>query len=314
MRARIPSLLLILVLALPVLGAAAEDDEQKYRADLNEGVALLKTGTRDDLSRAIAKFKSALKLRPESAEAYYWTALAYSDMVNYPRAIDNARDATIYDDRLAEAWLLWGQILLYQKAWGEALKKLETASRLAPDNPLILYNLGRVYYHGFRDPGAAYAKFNRVWQSSQTLRRESQANIPLILRARLYMGYCEFDRGQWANAVNAFLDVLREQPNNYDAALRLALAYRKSDRPAEAREILQNLIKTIPATTAANRQFLAEVNLQLGDLYLKTPSHKDSVSAIAHFREFVNQTGELNHPALEPVKEYIAQYDRLVEN
>ncbi len=298
----------ILLILSPALAAGAEDEAKKYRADLDEGIALLKRGSHDDHSRAIAKFKAALKLRPESAEAYYWIALTYSDQNQYSRAADNARDATIYDDHLAEAWLLWGQILLYQKDWNEALKKLETASRLAPDDPLVLYNLGRVYYHGFKDPGAAYSKFNRVWQSSQTLRRENPENVPLVLRARLYMGYCEFDRGQWANAANAFLDVLREQPNNHDAALRLALAYNKGDRPGEAERILQNLL-SIPRDTVANRQLLAEVNLQLADLYLKSPALRNRLFALTHLREFVNLIGDVNHPALEPAREYLAQND-----
>ncbi|MCL2000005.1 MAG: tetratricopeptide repeat protein [Planctomycetes bacterium] len=292
----------------PALAVGIGDDTQKYRADLNEGIALIREGSHDDLIRAIAKFKAALKLRPESAEAYYWIALTYSDLNNYPRAADNAKDATIYDDRLAEAWLLWGQVLLYQKDWDEALKKLETASRLAPDDPLVLFNLGRVYYHGLKDPGAAYSRFNRVWQSGQTLRRENPENALLVLRARLYMGYCEFDRGQWTNAANAFQDVLREQPNNYDAALRLALTYAKSDRHGEAERILQSLL-SIPRDSAINRQLLTETNLQLADLYLKSPALRNRLFALTHLREFVNLIGDITHPALEPVREYLAQHD-----
>lgn len=294
----------------PVLAATlSPEDAAKYKADIEEGVRLLRTGSHNGISGAIAKFKNGLKVDSESAEAYYWIALAYSDQPNLSRALSNVREATTYNENMAEAWLLWGQLLLYQKNWREALEKLERAARLAPDNPMAQYNLGRVHYHGFGDPDAALTKFLAVWQKGQALRRENPELTPLVLRSRLYMGYCEFDRKRWNNAINAFLDVLAEQPGNTDAALRLALAYRHTGRAAECRQILQNIIRATPAGTPAERQLLAEVNLQLADLYLKDPALKDRMFALAHLREFVSQLGDANHPSLEPAKEYLAQYE-----
>lgn len=305
------ALLLAALLAGAPRARAQDDDIAKYRADMTEGITLLRAGSRDDLSRAIAKFKSALKVQPESAEAFYWIALAYSDQNNYLRAVDNAKDATIYNEKMVDAWLLWGQVLLYQKEWQEALNKLETAERLAPDNPQVLFNIGRVQYHGFRNPDAALAKFRTVWQNSQLLRRERPELVPMLLRSRLYMGFCEFDRQRWDNAVNAFLDVLSEQPANAEAAFRLALAYRRNNRAPECERILQNMLRNIPPDTSANRQILAEINLQLADIYLKDPALRNRMFALTHLREFVNQIGDLGHPALEPAREYLAKHEEI---
>ncbi len=289
--------------------AAAEiTDDAKYQADLDEGIALLKAGSRDDLSRAIAKFKSALKTRPESAEAYYWIALAYSDQNNFLRAADNAKDATIYDDRFADAWLLWGQVLLYQKNWGDALEKLETAARLDPDNPITQYNLGRCHYHGFGNADAALPKFRSVWQMSQALRRDNPEAANLLIQARLYMGYCEFDRQRWDNAINAFRDVLAEQGNHYDAALRLAVCYRNLGRASECERILQSMLRVIPPDTPANIRMLAEVNLQLADLYLKDPTLKNRIFSLTHLRGFVDLANEA-HAMYNPAKEYLAVHE-----
>ena len=305
--------LLLAIIFCPVAGlAAAIDAEAKYRSDLEEGVSLLRSGSRDDISRAIARFKSALKVRQDSAEAYYWIALAYSDQNNYPRAAENSKDATIYDERLTEAWLLWGQTLLYQKDWPGALEKLETAERLAPNDPLVLFNLGRVYYHGLANPGSAYAKFNRVWQNGQELRRENPENAVLVLNARLYMGYCEFDRGQWTNAINAFQDVLREDPDNRAAALRLAIAYRKADRVGDCERILHDLLRAAQADIQPNRHLLAEINLQLADLYMKEPAMRNRMFVLNHLREFINNTDNLNHPAMDAAREYLMK-NELVE-
>lgn len=308
--------LCVIILGLPAQ-AASVDEQAKYNADINEGITLLRSGTQDEIHRSIAKFKSALKLRPENAEAYYWLALAYSDLQNYLRAADNAKDATTYDDRLPEAWLLWGQILLYQKEWNEALKKLETAATLAPDNPIVQYNLGRTYYHGFKDPDTALAKFRAAWTEGQKQRANNPEMSALTLRARFYMGCCEYDRGLRQsnpnyinNAITAFWDVLQEQPQNYDARLRLALALRKAGRSADAQQFLTSLLQEVQEQgNPADRRLLAETNLQLADLYLKDPTLQNRMLALTHLGGFVELAGETNHPALGPAKDYLTLND-----
>ncbi len=303
-------------------GAAAHagtpaDDDAKYRADLDEGISLLRTGSRDEIHRSIARFKAALKIRPDSAEAFYWLALAYSDLENYLRAADNAKDATTYDDRLAEAWLLWGQILLYQQDWSSALEKLETAERLDPENPAVLYNLGRVYYHGLRNPDSALAKFRAAWQAGQALRRDNPEMIALTVKSRFYMGCCEYDRGMrsdnvmnFENAVNAFTDVINDQPYDMDARLRLALALRKVGRLGESLGILQALLQAMTqAGEGADRQMLAEIHLQLADIYMKEPQRKDISMVLAQLGEFVRLAGDRAHPALDAAREYLALHN-----
>lgn len=297
--------------------AATPEDELKYRADLEEGISMLKTGVREEIQRAIARLKNALKVNPESAEAYFWLALAQSDLGLYAQAAQSARDATVYDDRLAEAWSLWGQALLYQRAWEDAQQKLETAQRLLPDDPIVHYNLGRVYYHGRKDYSSALAQFRSAWQKSQSMRRDNPDFSALGVNSRMYMGLCEYERGlesgkdtYFNNAINAFLDVLKEQPDNYEVAMRLALAYRKNSRTAESETLLRNLYQILeqPGPNAErNRPLLAEVNLQLADIYMKDPAQRNPLFAQSHLREFVRLIGDSNHPALEPARAYLEE-------
>lgn len=299
--------------------ATSPEDALKYRADIEEGISILKSGESNE--RAIAKFKNALKIESESAEAYYWIALCYSDRGNYTRAADNCKEATTYDTRMAEAWSLWGQALLYQKEWNDARDKLETALRLTPDDPYALFNLGRVHYHGMKDPTTALANFRNAWQRSQALARNNPGNdseyARLATRARYYMGLCEYDRGRandnslfYSNAINAFYDVIKEQPTNYEAAMRLSMAYRKANRVNDClqmlKEIHSHMTKNDPAYF--DRHLFAEVNLLLADIYLKDPVLNNPVFAVHHLRQFVEYTGDSNHPALEPAKEFLAKY------
>lgn len=317
------SLLLILVLAAArTLPAATpqEDEAVTYRTSIDEGISLLRIGSLDDIHRSIAKFTSARKVRPESAEAYYWLALAYSDLNNYRRAAENARSATIYGDNLPEAWLLWGQVLLYQREWHEALSKLQTAASLDPENPFIQYNLGRVYYHGFKDPDAALSHFRAAWQMGQSLRRDNPEMIALAVRSRLYMGCCEYDRGMRENnlayienAFNAFSDVIREQPNNYDAQFRLALAMRRRGNTNESAQIMRSLVDFLKKKNdPADQPLLAEIYLQLADTYLKETNlvDRDLLLVQVNLREFVALIGNGSHPALDAAREYLSINDQ----
>ncbi len=317
MKRALPVVICCLFAACAARAGMPTEDELQYRSYLDEGIALLRTGSQDGLRRSLGRFKSALKIRPDSAEAFYWQALAYSDLENYSRAADSAKDAVTYDDRLAEAWLLWGQTLLYQGDWRSALEKLEAAERLAPEDPVIQYNLGRVYYHGLRNPDSALAKFRAAWQAGQALRRDNPEMIALALKSRFYMGCCEYERGlrqgsvlNFENAVNAFADVINEQPYDMDARLRLALALRKVGRLGDSLAILQGLMQAMTqAGESADRQLLAEIHLQLADIYMKEPQRKDISMVLAQLGEFVRLTGERAHPALEAAKEYLALHN-----
>ncbi len=54
-----------ILLCASAFAATPEEEAVKYRADIDEGVSLLRTGSRDEIHRSIAKFKSALKARPD---------------------------------------------------------------------------------------------------------------------------------------------------------------------------------------------------------------------------------------------------------
>lgn len=323
---RYPALAFCLFLALTAAAAAASTPEeeaanrQKFREDINEGIELLRTESQGENSRAMGRFKNALKLFPasqEAAEAYYWIALTYSDQSNYPRAAENIRDATVYDEDMMEAWLLWGQTLLYMRQYPEALEKLERASQLAPDDPFVLFNLGRVHYHGFKNADTALTKFRGAWQRGQALRRDNPEMIALTIRSRLYIGICEYDRGMrqknpmnFESAINAFQDVLREQPNNYDAQIRLAMALRRVNRAPESASILAQITQNLQNAGDSMRPVLAEAYLQLGDLYLKEPQVMDRDSRLYakfNLQAFLSLLDERsNHPYQDAVREYLA--------
>ena len=141
-RLSVSTLLLLLVLTLPA-GGDSEENEKQFQKAMREGIASARSGP---LPRALARFKTAVMLKPRSAEARYRLALTYNDRKMYDSAEKEAQKAVALDEKHAGAWLVRGSALFYQDLEEEAIKALNKAFRLEPKNAHASYMLGRCYY------------------------------------------------------------------------------------------------------------------------------------------------------------------------
>jgi tetratricopeptide (TPR) repeat protein len=285
---------LILTLALLTGAAYAADGsrENAFRRNLAEGAAFLKEGSKSTQARALGRFREALKLKPDSAEAYYWISLTFYDYENYNLAASNAEKATFLDPELGDAWLLWGQCLMCLGKWEDAKEKLEKAHRLAPNNPLAAFNLARCYYHGFGNSQVALNLFRKVIDLSRS------GNLPwledLATQARVYIGCCYLSKDMPEAAIVSFKDALHYSPTHLEARFRLGLAYRRAGRFEEAEKMWRAVLAAEPAHF--------ETYLQLGHMYIADLPDAD-LSAL-HLKRFLQFAPE-NHPWRERVKKYL---------
>lgn len=277
-------IILLLIFSTPLIaGQIVADKELAYRKDLASGAQFLR---KKIYASAMGRFRAALNTKPESAEAYYWIGMTYSELTNYDLAARNAKNAVFHDERMTEAWLLWGQCLMYLKEWGEARKKLEQAHSLEPDSIVTTFNLGRCYYHGLNDPKKAYRLFKKVLELGQSLRTTSKM-VSMVHQARLYMGYCYQAKKMWPEAIIAFRDVVKWDPDNKDATFRLGVAFRQANRFDEAERTLLPLVKEElnDKATLKERTLYMEACLQVGHLYL-TGLH-DKLKARYYLRRYL---------------------------
>ena len=264
-------------LVLGTSAVAGEDTTRKqsveiqYHRDLEEGVALLR---KKEYARALGRFKDARKLNAEGPQAYYWMALTFSELKNYGPAVDNAEKATILDEKMADAWLLWGQSLLYMHEWEAAKEKLEKAHRMAPDNPLVAFNIGRCYYHGFNNETMALRFFKAA------LETKPKTDIPnhrqIKQDARLYAGTCYLAKNIPLAAKRSFEAILAENRTHAEAHFRLGLVHRTTQDFAEAVKSLQTAIHHNPKHY--------EAHLHLGHIYLQDLPNPNL--AYAHLNKF----------------------------
>ena len=164
-------------------------------------------------------------------------------------------DAVQLDPSFAQAWALLGAINAgaYFNEVDESATRLakatgaiETAVRLAPDDPVVIEMQGDYYYYGYRDYTSAASQYRRL----QTIRPNSPeafGSLGLIYRRQ----------GRWADAVANFRKSLELDPQNlrYRSTLSAQLlAMRHYD---ESRAEVQRVVEITHADVLVWRYLLA---------------------------------------------------------
>lgn len=276
----------------PAHAAESEEDiEFRYRTLIREGAEFLKQEDTSELARALARFNSALTLKSDSAEARYWIALVYSQMENYGQAAQQVEHAVLLDKRFVEAWLLWGQCLLRESKYEEAIEKLQTAFRLAPRNSIAAFNLGLAHYY------MRPRTLKSLRDAHDFFQRALDLN-PRYQPARLMLGICQLEIGMPTLAIVTLMRVAEEEPANIDAHFHLGIAYRKENRFDEAEQAFRRVLQI--------DQLHAEAHLQLGHLYLQDKPSRQR--AIRHLKLFVHAAPP-DHTWKDRVETYLANLE-----
>jgi tetratricopeptide (TPR) repeat protein len=93
------------------------------------------------VQEAKRNFELELKIDPQNAGAEGVLAEIAAHAGDAAAAIDHYRRATTLDSGFAEAYVGLGSTLVSEKRYAEAVPPLETAVKLAPDDPMAHYNL-----------------------------------------------------------------------------------------------------------------------------------------------------------------------------
>jgi tetratricopeptide (TPR) repeat protein len=97
--------------------------------------------TPEAVQEAKRNFELELKIDPQNAGAEGVLGEIASHAGDRAAAIDHYKRATTLDSGFAEAYVGLGSALVAEKRYAEAVPPLETAVKLAPDDPMAHYNL-----------------------------------------------------------------------------------------------------------------------------------------------------------------------------
>jgi len=162
--------------------------------------------------------KAILTRRPtENAAAYdaYLRARQLRNSADFlttaTRAISELEGAVRLDSNFAAAWadLASLRVLAYfrfeqtERLIGQAREAIDTAVRLAPDDPAVIKGLGDFHYYGYRD----YARATEQYLRLAMMRPNDPAmyfSLALIQRRQ----------GRWADSISNFRRALKLDPTN----------------------------------------------------------------------------------------------------
>lgn len=202
--------------------------------------------------KAIEAAQRSLELDNHLAEGRLALAFAAATYeCDWLKAEEQFRLTIAAAPKLASAhhWYAW--FLLQQHRFDEALAEMETAQSLAPDNLIIVNNVGRLLY------------FSRRYKEAAERHRAAIELDQDFQKAHMDLGYTLIELGQLDEAISEFDLAVGMSSQGWELKAARAFALARKGNDADAQAILATL-----TPVAANRGLsleMAQVYAALGD-------------------------------------------------
>jgi len=146
-------------------------------ATLNEGIAQY---SQENYEEAIEILSQLRKQKPASSEAAFYLGMACKQVMDYPQAEINLRDAVTLNPKIKEALLELVDVLYQQGKLDEAVKWVDVAEKeeIAPARTAFLKGL--ILAKGGKNSGAI-AAFEKAKQLDATLAQAAEFQIAICL-------------------------------------------------------------------------------------------------------------------------------------
>jgi tetratricopeptide (TPR) repeat protein len=183
-------------------GTPATAAAWKNLADRQRGAGLFR--------EAVGSYEQALRLQPDSAEAFNDLGIAWQYLGEWARAADCHRRALELAPFYAQAYNNLGTALKAQRRGAEAVTAFERALRLQPDSWQFAYNLGTTLH----EQGEVERAVGYYRQALRLNPRDAPAanNLATALK----------EQGQFDEAISLLKESLQHDPNHVLAYVNLS--------------------------------------------------------------------------------------------
>ena len=181
----------------------------------------LSKGNWDEAEKAYVR---GLALEPENSEAWIHLGSLLLKKNKFKEAENALRVATKHSSNNANAWYLLGVCLQKQENWNDALIVLRTAKNLNQTKADIWQALGESEFHmgQYQDAARSFLRTLRI--------------SPEHKDAMFYLALCMERRGNRQHALSLFIKLLNTGDLSASMLEKIAGAFERLNRPAEARE------------------------------------------------------------------------------
>jgi serine/threonine protein kinase/cytochrome c-type biogenesis protein CcmH/NrfG len=195
----------------------------------------------ENMKFAAEHFEQAVALKPNAIDAYFQLGMTYHDLGLFEKAIASFKYALQYSPNDSAIYYQLGTVAMDQFYDREAEAYFLEGLKINPDHVLILLALGRLYI-----------RTNQSSAAISVLRQVTQRD-PAMWEGWYELGRAHMKAKEWKLALSA-LEQAR-QWNFEEAEIYSAMAncYLKTNKKAEARQMVRESLQRDPNNVEANR-------------------------------------------------------------
>lgn len=216
---------------------------------------------KDNSERAKELFQKAIQLSPDDPYAHYQLGMTYKDLGNIDLAVMEVKRATILHPTDSYGHSRLGQFYQQLNKYDLAVASYSRAIGLKPKDAFVLEKLAEVLA-AKGDHKRAIEVFQEALSCQFHQKVETMLSLCKSVKAL----------GKWSDLQDLSGEILRLEPENYDAAYLLAYSVAKQGRLEESIQMFEALI--------ANKKAKYDSWLELGKLYQAVGQNDKAIVAL----------------------------------
>jgi tetratricopeptide (TPR) repeat protein len=195
----------------------------------------------ENMKYAAEQFEEAIALKRDAVDTYFQLGMTYHDLGLLTSAIKAFKNALQYSPNDSAIYYQLGTVAVDQFYDREAEAYFLEGLKINPDHVLILVALGRLY-----------TRMNQTQAAISVLRRVTQLD-PAMWEGWYELGRAHMKAREWKSALSALEQARQWNFEDSEICSAMASCYLKTNKKAEARQMVRESLQRNPNNVEANR-------------------------------------------------------------
>ncbi len=195
----------------------------------------------ENMKFAAEQFEQVVSIKPDAVDAYFQLGMTYHDLGLYNQSIGAFKNALKYAPGDSAIYYQLGLVSMDQLYDREAEGYFLEGLKINPDHVLILIALGRLY-----------TRMNQAQAAISALRQATQRE-PAMWEGWYELGRAHMKAKQWKLALSALEQARQWNFEDSEIYSAMASCYLKTNKKAEARQMVRESLQRNPNNAEANR-------------------------------------------------------------
>jgi len=195
----------------------------------------------ENMKLAAEQFEQAAAVKRDAVDAYFQLGMTFHDLALYDKSIAAFKSALQYAPGDSAIYYQLGNVAMDQLYDREAEAYFLEGLKINPDHALILIALGRLY-----------TRMNQA-QVAITVLRQATQREPALWEGWYELGRAHMKAKEWKLALSALEQARQWNFEESEIYSAMATCYMKTNKKAEARQMVRESLQRNPNNAEANR-------------------------------------------------------------